>query len=54
MKKIGLVGGIGPASTVEYHLGLVRKSLEEKPGCAYREIVIDSANMLKLATHNRV
>ena len=23
MKKIGLVGGIGPASTVDYYLGLI-------------------------------
>lgn len=47
MKKIGLVGGIGPASTVEYYLGLVRKSLEEKSGGSYLEIVIDSVNMLE-------
>lgn len=26
MKKIGLVGGIGPASTVEYYLGIIEKS----------------------------
>lgn len=45
MKKIGLVGGIGPASTVEYYMGLVKKSLEE---CGeYPQIVIDSVNMLK-------
>lgn len=47
MKKTGIVGGIGPASTVEYYLGLVRKSLKEKPGGAYPEIVIDSVNMLE-------
>lgn len=25
MKKIGLVGGIGPASTVEYYLGIIER-----------------------------
>lgn len=25
MKKIGLVGGIGPASTIEYYSGLIQK-----------------------------
>ena len=44
MKKIGLVGGIGSASTVEYYLGII-----EKTYCSweniYPEIVIDSVNM---------
>ena len=47
MKKIGLVGGIGPASTVEYYLGLIQKSLNEQKNSMYPEIVIDSVNMLK-------
>ena len=47
MKKIGLVGGIGPASTVEYYLGLIQKSLNEQNNSIYPEIVIDSVNMLK-------
>ncbi len=37
MKKIGLAGGIGPASTVEYYLGLTKNRLVEH-GC-YPEIV---------------
>ncbi len=53
MKKIGLVGGIGPASTVEYYLGLTEISLSETG--EYPEIVIDSVNMLKhdAALNNR-
>ena len=47
MKKIGLIGGIGPASTVEYYLGLIQKSLAEQNNSIYPEIVIDSVNMLK-------
>ncbi len=45
MKKIGLVGGIGPASTVSYYLGLIDKFRKELGGNVYPEIVIDSVNM---------
>ncbi len=45
MKKIGLVGGIGPASTVNYYLGLIAKAKEEFGDNAYPEIVIDSIDM---------
>ena len=47
MKKIGLVGGIGPASTVEYSLGLIEKCHKEQGKEVYPEIVIDSVNMSK-------
>ncbi|MGN0632567.1 MAG: aspartate/glutamate racemase family protein [Oscillospiraceae bacterium] len=43
MKKIGLVGGLGPASTVEYYLRLTQMCLGEKN--RYPEIVIDSVDM---------
>ncbi len=51
MKKIGLVGGIGPASTVEYYLGIIKKCRIEQRGNVYPEIVIDSVNMLQ---HDKV
>lgn len=47
MKKIGLVGGIGPASTVEYYLGLIAKCHKNQGNDIYPEIVIDSVNMAK-------
>lgn len=47
MKKIGLVGGIGPASTVEYYLGIIEKSRIEHGENVYPEIIIDSVNMAK-------
>lgn len=50
MKKIGLVGGLGPASTVDYYLGIIGKSRAELGEEAYPEIVIDSVNM---ALHNK-
>lgn len=45
MKKIGLVGGLGPASTVAYYLGLVEKCQAQYGTDVYPEIVIDSVNM---------
>lgn len=51
MKKIGLVGGIGPASTIEYYRELIRLYQSEIQQDRYPEIVIDSVNMTK---HNQV
>lgn len=45
MKKIGLVGGLGPASTIEYYRGLTEKCKTGQGTPAYPEIVIDSVNM---------
>lgn len=45
MKKIGLVGGIGPASTVDYYLGLIEKCRAEFGEKVYPEIVIDSVSL---------
>ena len=46
-KKIGLVGGIGPASTVEYYRGIIKKFQMELGENIYPEIVIDSVNMIQ-------
>lgn len=45
MKKMGLVGGLGPASTVDYYLGLIKRCHDEQGMDVYPEIVIDSVNM---------
>lgn len=45
MKKIGLVGGLGPASTIEYYNGLIELCRDEYGKDVYPEIVIDSVNM---------
>jgi len=47
VKKIGLVGGVGPASTVEYYLGLIQMCKKELGKNVYPEIVIDSVDMTK-------
>ncbi|MGN1116418.1 MAG: aspartate/glutamate racemase family protein, partial [Candidatus Ornithomonoglobus sp.] len=45
MKKIGLVGGLGPASTVYYYLSLIKRCQSQNGESAYPKIVIDSADM---------
>lgn len=45
MKKIGLVGGLGPASTVDYYLGLVDRYRKEHGEDRYPELVIESVDM---------
>lgn len=45
MKKIGLVGGIGPASTVDYYLGLIERCRAEFGENVYPEIVIESVSL---------
>ena len=47
MKKIGLVGGLGPASTIEYYKGLISLCQSEFGADVYPEIVIDSVDMSK-------
>ena len=44
MKKIGLMGGLGPASTIEYYTGLVDLALSQNNN-AYPKIIIDSVDM---------
>ena len=46
MKKAGIVGGIGPASTVDYYRGIVERVRAQ--GGDYPEIVIDSVNMTEM------
>jgi len=45
MKKIGLVGGLGPASTVDYYMGLVGLTQKDGGPEAYPRIVIDSVDL---------
>lgn len=47
MKKIGLMGGLGPASTVDYYMGLVNMTLTNLGPGNYPRIVIDSVDLGK-------
>ncbi len=57
MKTVGIVGGIGPESTIEYYRGIVRLYRERRPDGSYPQIVIDSIDagrMLGLFGGNRL
>jgi aspartate racemase len=45
MKKIGLVGGLGPEATIDYYKGIINTFSEKSTELNYPEIVIYSVNM---------
>jgi len=45
MKKIGIVGGLGPESTTEYYKGLIERFRQFEGALEYPEILIYSLNM---------
>jgi aspartate racemase len=48
MKRIGILGGIGPESTVDYYKGIIGAFVTRHPELAYPEIIVYSANMNQL------
>ena len=46
--KVGIVGGIGPESTVDYYKSIITEYRKVKQDDSYPEIVIDSINMMKM------
>ena len=47
-KKIGIIGGIGPASTLDYYSGIIGGVRAKTNDGNYPEIVINSVNMTKM------
>ena len=47
MKKIGLIGGIGPESTLDYYRLIIR-AFQERKSADYPEILVYSANLTEL------
>jgi aspartate racemase len=45
MKKIGIVGGLGPEATVDYYNGIINAFKNDKGDLVYPEIIIYSVNM---------
>jgi aspartate racemase len=45
MKTIGILGGLGPESTLDYYKGIITRFQNDHPGLAYPEIVVYSANL---------
>jgi aspartate racemase len=48
VKKIGLIGGIGPESTVDYYKKIISTFLSEHPEKGYPEIILYSASLSEL------
>ena len=48
MKTLGVIGGIGPESTIEYYRHLIAAYRAQKPDGSYPPIVINSINMKTL------
>ena len=48
MKKVGIIGGIGPASTLDYYSGIINEYRAKTNDENYPEIVINSVNMAEM------
>lgn len=48
--KIGIIGGIGPESTVDYYQLIIKAYRDKKNDGNYPEIIINSINMTKMLT----
>lgn len=48
MKRIGIVGGMGPVSTIDYYSGIIEGYRAKAQDNSYPEIVIDSIDMTKM------
>ena len=51
MKKVGIIGGIGPASTLDYYSGIINGYRERINDDNYPEIVINSVNMTEMLSY---
>ena len=48
MKTVGIIGGLGPESTVEYYRSIIARYQEQKPDGSYPSIIINSVDVTKL------
>jgi aspartate racemase len=48
MKTVGIVGGIAPASTIEYYRFIIDSYREQNPNGSYPSILINSINLTKV------
>jgi aspartate racemase len=51
MKKIGLIGGVGPESTVEYYRLIIKRFQERLSTKNYPEFIINSINMTEMLSY---
>jgi aspartate racemase len=48
LKTVGIIGGIGPESTVEYYRSIIATYRELRPEGGYPPVIINSVNLTKL------
>ena len=48
MNTVGIIGGIGPESTIEYYRLIISSYLDQEKGGNYPQIIINSINMKKM------
>lgn len=48
MKMVGIIGGIGPESTIEYYRSIIASYRKQKPDGSYPSIIINSIDMRKM------
>jgi aspartate racemase len=48
MKTVGLIGGIGPESTIEYYRSIIAGYREQKQDGSYPSILVNSVNLTQL------
>lgn len=48
MKTLGIVGGIGPESTIEYYRSIIAAYRQQKPDGSYPSILINSIDVTKM------
>jgi aspartate racemase len=48
MKTVGLIGGIGPESTIEYYRTIIGRYREQKPDGGYPAILVNSVDLTQL------
>src|SRR5207245_11372829 len=47
MKMLGMIGGVGPESTIDYYKNIIAMYRERKPNGHYPQFVINSINLQK-------
>ena len=48
MKSLGIIGGVGPESTIEYYRLIIASYREQKRDGSYPSIIINSINLQKI------
>jgi aspartate racemase len=48
MKTVGIIGGIGPESTIDYYRSIISSYRELKPDGSYPPIIINSIDLKKI------